>query len=112
MLKIFAVNKLKTASLIVYFRVGLPVQDMLSKSNLAAIFSVYLAFMQESCLIFKLNQHHQPSTSTQNLACTPAALKHGIRKRKRKRNTESNINDRKLKNFTVHNLVQSKENLF
>ena len=67
MLKIFAVNKLKTASLIVYFRVGLPVQDMWSKSNLAAIFSVYLAFMQESCLIFKLNQHHQPSTSTQNL---------------------------------------------
>ena len=30
---------------------------------------------------------------------------------KRKRNTESNINDRKLKNFTLHNLVQSKENL-
>ena len=27
------------------------------------------------------------------------------------RNTESNINDRKLKNFTLHNLVQSKENL-
>ena len=47
-----------------------------------------------------------------------AALKHGIRNpetetesRKRKRNTESNINDRKLKNFTLHNLVQSKENL-
>ena len=33
-------------------------------------------------------------------------------KQKRKRNTESNINDRKLKNFTLHNLVQSKENLF
>ena len=28
------------------------------------------------------------------------------------RNTESNINDRKLTNFTLHNLVQSKENLF
>ena len=53
-----------------------------------------------------------------------AALKHGIRnpemetetesrkrKQKRKRNAESNINDRKLKNFTLHNLVQSKENL-
>ena len=55
-----------------------------------------------------------------------AALKHGIRnpetetetesrkrerKQKRKLNTESNINDRKLKNFTLHNLVQSKENL-
>ena len=51
-----------------------------------------------------------------------AALKQGIRnpetetesrkrKRKQKRNTESNINDRKLKNFTLHNLVQSKENL-
>ena len=51
-----------------------------------------------------------------------AALKHGIRnpetesrkrkrKQKKKRNTESNINDRKLKNFTLHNLVQSKENL-
>ena len=47
------------------------------------------------------------------------ALKHGIRNpesgngngNKRKRNTESNINDRKLKNFTLHNLVQSKENL-
>ena len=43
-----------------------------------------------------------------------AALKHGIRnpeaeteswKRKRKRNTESNTNDRKLKNFTLHKLV-------
>ena len=32
--------------------------------------------------------------------------------RKQKRNTESNINDRKLKNFTLHNLVQSKEHLF
>ena len=47
-----------------------------------------------------------------------AALKHGIRNpetetesRKRKRNTESNTNDRKLKNFTLHNLVQSKDNL-
>ena len=37
-----------------------------------------------------------------------AALKHGIRNPE----TESNINDRKLKNFTLHNLVvQSKENL-
>ena len=34
------------------------------------------------------------------------------RKRKRKRSTESNINERKLKNFTLHNLVQSKQNLF
>ena len=50
-----------------------------------------------------------------------AAPKHGIRnpeteteswKRKRKRNTESNINERKLKNFTLHNLVQSKQNFF
>ena len=45
-----------------------------------------------------------------------AVLKHGIRNpetesRKQKRNTESDINDRKLKNFTLHNLVQSKENL-
>ena len=55
-----------------------------------------------------------------------AGLKHGIRnpetetesrkwqrkrKQQRKRNTESNINDRKIKNFTIHNLVQSKENL-
>ena len=47
-----------------------------------------------------------------------AALKYGIRNPeketeswKRKRNTESNINDRKLKNVTLHNLVQSKENL-
>ena len=31
--------------------------------------------------------------------------------RKRKRNTESNINDRNLKNFTLHNLVQSKGDL-
>ena len=30
---------------------------------------------------------------------------------KRIRNTESNINKRKLKNFTLHNLVQAKENL-
>ena len=57
--------------------------------------------------------------------CKLAALKYGIRnpvteteswKRKRKwkqkRNTESNINDRKLKNFSLHNLVQSKEKLF
>ena len=114
MLKIFAVNKLKTASLIVYFRVGLPVQDMLSKSNLAAIFSVYLAFMQESCLIFKLNQHHQPSTSTQKSRLHPGSTNTWnpeTESWKRKRNTESNINDRKLKNFTLHNLVQSKENL-
>ena len=50
-----------------------------------------------------------------------AAPKHGIRnpetetesrKRKQKRNTESNINERKLKNFTLHNLVRSKQNLF
>ena len=48
-----------------------------------------------------------------------AAPKHGIRNpetetesRKRKRNTESNINERKLKNFTLHNLVQSKQNFF
>ena len=34
------------------------------------------------------------------------------RKWKQKRNTESNINDRKLKNFTLHNLVQSKKKLF
>ena len=30
----------------------------------------------------------------------------------RKRNTESNINDKKLKNFTLRNSVQSKETLF
>ena len=50
-----------------------------------------------------------------------AAPKHGMRrpeteteshKQKRKRNPESNINERKLKNFTLHNLVQSKQNLF
>ena len=46
------------------------------------------------------------------------APKHGIRNpememesRKRKWNTESNINDRRLKNFSLQNLVQSKENL-
>ena len=46
--------------------------------------------------------------------CQPAALKHGIRnpETETERNTESNINDRKLKNFTLHNLVQSKKNLF
>ena len=43
-----------------------------------------------------------------------AALKHGIRnpETETERNTESNINDRKFKNFTLHNLVQSKKNLF
>ena len=46
-----------------------------------------------------------------------AAPKHGIRNpetetESRKRNTESNINERKLKNFTLHNLVQSKQNFF
>ena len=51
-----------------------------------------------------------------------AALKHRIRnpesgirnrkrKQKRKRKTESNINNRKLKNFALDNLVLSKENL-
>ena len=45
------------------------------------------------------------------------APKHGIRNPETeteswKRNTESNINERKLKNFTLHNLVQSKQNLF
>ena len=48
-------------------------------------------------------------------------IKHGIRNPETEtereteygiRNTESNINDRKLKNFTLHNLVQSKENCF
>ena len=53
-----------------------------------------------------------------------AALKHGIWNPEKEmeteygirnteygiRNTESNINDRKLKNFTLHNLVQSKDN--
>ena len=54
----------------------------------------------------------------ERLACLePAALKHRIRNpetetESRKRNTESNINDRKLKNFTLHNLVQPKQNLF
>ena len=46
-----------------------------------------------------------------------AALKDGIRNPESGNGngiteTESNINDRKLKNFTLHNLVQSKENLF
>ena len=36
----------------------------------------------------------------------------GITETETERNTESNINDRKLKNFTLHNLVQSKKNLF
>ena len=49
------------------------------------------------------------------------ALKHGIRNPETEteteteygiRNTESNINDRKLKDLTLHNLVESKENLF
>ena len=34
------------------------------------------------------------------------------RKQKRKRNTESKINHRKVKNFTLHNLVQPNESLF
>ena len=48
-------------------------------------------------------------------ALSRAALKHGIRNHgngNRITETESNINDSKLKNFTLHNLVQSKENLF
>ena len=77
MLKIFAVNK--TASLNVYFRVGRPLQDVKQiKSNLPAIFSVYLAFMQESCL--KLNQHHQPSNSTQKSRLHPGSTKTRTRK--------------------------------
>ena len=36
----------------------------------------------------------------------------GITETETERNTESNINDRKLKNFILHNLVQSKKNLF
>ena len=36
----------------------------------------------------------------------------GNRKGIKETETESNINDRKLKNFTLHKLVQSKENLF
>ena len=39
------------------------------------------------------------------------ALKHGIGNPETETETESNINDRKLKNFILHNLVQSKENL-
>ena len=42
-----------------------------------------------------------------------AALKHGSGIGNGNGNgTESNINDRKLKNFTLHNLVQFKKNLF
>ena len=36
----------------------------------------------------------------------------GITETETERNKESNINDRKFKNFTSHNLVQSKKNLF
>ena len=61
----------------------------------------------------------RPATTTQatinetlRRAQGSAALKHGIRNLKTETETESNINDRKLKNFTLHNLVQSKENLF
>ena len=71
----------------------------------------------------------QPVPLNEYTGNVTAALKHGIwnpeiemeswtQKRNteygngNKRNTESNINDRKLKNFTLHNLVQSKENLF
>ena len=48
-----------------------------------------------------------PETESQNHGITESRK----RKRKRKRNTESNINDKKLKNFTLHNLVQSKGDL-
>ena len=50
-------------------------------------------------------------SATGQRRCEVARFRVGIPKI-RKRNTESNINDRKLKNFTLRNLVQSKENLF
>ena len=49
----------------------------------------------------------QGSTKTQN---PHSGNGNGIQKRKR--NMKSNINDRKLKNFTLHNLVQPEQNLF
>ena len=51
------------------------------------------------------------STKTWNPESGIWNLETESRKRKRKRNTESNINDKKLKNFTLHNLVQSKGDL-
>ena len=61
----------------------------------------------------ELNVGNNGSTKTRN---PESGNGNGItetesRKRKRKQHTESNIDDRKLKNFTIHNLVQSKENL-
>ena len=58
-----------------------------------------------------------PATQARNSAAAAAQRSsQGMQNREmesRKRNTESNISDRKLKNFaTLHNLVQSKENLF
>ena len=46
-----------------------------------------------------------PEKETETETETEMETEYGIR------NTESNINGRKLKNFTLHNLVQSKENL-
>ena len=63
-------------------------------------FSVTIAF---SCGQQKNDSKNHRSTKIKNPE---------TESRKRKRNTESNINDRKLKNFTLRNLVQSKENLF
>ena len=66
-----------------------------------------------------VKNHTLFSSTCQALPQEAAALKHGIRnsetesrKQKWKRNTESNINNRKFKNFTLHNIVQSKDNLF
>ena len=58
-----------------------------------------------------------PATQARNSAAAAAQRSsQGMQNREmesRKRNTESNISDRKLKNFTtLHNLVKSKENLF
>ena len=80
----------------------------------------YLSYLSHPSLkVPRTSKYRQKLAKTDGernaASCTcndTAALKHGIRNPETERNTESNINDRKFKNFTLHNLVQSKKNLF
>ena len=86
---------------------ALVVVESSSKFSYSRSYILYLALFTVDGI------YYVGSTKTRNPETeTESRKRKRTRERKQKRNTGSNINDRKLKNFTLHNLVQSKENLF
>ena len=96
----------------------LPFQEVTGAVFRAFWYFLYLVTINDSEILKKNREEDLQQTKSDRPIFKEkvgnwAALKHGIRnpeteteswKRKRKRNTESNINDSKLKNFTWHNL--------